>query len=79
MVLIGNGQKRDNQMPETLKLNKGEQEALRKKSIELNKMLIKMDKAPIRESELAHIILDKTISYVTVSPSGNITIGEMDS
>lgn len=74
MVICRNDQKRDSQMPVTLKLSKAEQEGLRKKSIEINKILIKMEKSPVRESELAHLILEKSMNYLNVSASGNIVI-----
>jgi hypothetical protein len=45
-----------------LRLSKAEQEALRAKSIQLNKKLINNDKMPLTESDLAHIILKKGIS-----------------
>lgn len=65
-------------MPETLKLNKQEQDDLRKKSIEINKVLINMDRAPIKESELAHIILAKSISYVKVGKSGTVIVDGLE-
>lgn len=61
-------------MPSTLRLSEDEQEQLRKKCIEINKLLIKMGKEPIKDSELAHIILRESITYVEVSQSGEIGI-----
>ncbi len=34
------------------------------------------EKAPLRESELAHFILEKSITYVKVSPSGEMIIDQ---
>ena len=42
----------------TVRLNDKEQEALRKKCVELNKALINKNLMPIKDSELVHIILD---------------------
>lgn len=64
-------------MPATLRLTQDEQERLRKKAIEINKILINKGKEPIRDSELAHIILEKSISYVKIGSSGEIII-DMD-
>lgn len=61
-------------MPKTLRLTDEEQEKIRTKSIELNKQLIMKDKAPIRESELVHLILEKTIKYVKADKNGELFI-----
>jgi hypothetical protein len=66
----------DSTMPATLRLNEKEEESLRKKCIELNKKLIAMEKSPIRESDLAHFILLKSISYVRVDKEGSLYIEE---
>lgn len=65
---------RGNSMPATLRLTTEEQEALRKKCIEINKLLIQKGREPVRDSELAHEILAKSITYVRVSASGEIYI-----
>lgn len=61
-------------MVTAVRLTTEEQEDLRKKCIEINKLLIKSNNMPIRESELVHKILEKTISYVDVTTKGEITI-----
>lgn len=61
-------------MPATLRLTNQERELLRKKAVELNKVLINRGLRPLKESELAHIILDKTIAYAKVGSSGDIVI-----
>jgi hypothetical protein len=61
-------------MVTAVRLTEEEQEALRKKCIEINKLLIKNNKMPLRESELVHEILTKTITYVDVNIKGEITI-----
>lgn len=61
-------------MVTAVRLTDEEQDALRKKCIEINKLLIKNNKMPVRESELIHEILAKTIAYVDVTIKGEITI-----
>ena len=61
-------------MPATLRLTNEEQELLRKKCVELNKQLISKGKEPIKDSELAHQILLKSISYVKINDQGKILI-----
>lgn len=57
-----------------LRLNKYEQETIREKSIEINKKLIAKNKQPVKESELLHIILKKTIKKVYVNENGEIEL-----
>lgn len=66
--------KGDGSMPETLRLTNAEQELLRKKCIEINKLLIKQGRQPIRDSELAHFLLEKSVSYVEISESGELKL-----
>ena len=61
-------------MAENLRLTKKEQKELSKKCIEINKILVSKEKAPLRDSELAHIILEKTISYVKVNNRGDVIV-----
>ena len=61
-------------MVTAVRLTTEEQEELRKKCIEINKLLIKNNNMPIRESELVHKILEKTIGYVDVTSKGEIII-----
>jgi hypothetical protein len=61
-------------MPTSIRLSVDEQEQLRKKSIEINKMLIKAGLEPLKDSELVHKILNKSISYATVGRSGEIVL-----
>ena len=60
----------------TVRMNDKEQELLRKKCIELNKLLINRNLMPIKESELVHIILEQCISNVQVTASGNLKVVE---
>lgn len=61
-------------MAMTVRLNDREQEGLRKKCVEINKLLIQRGMQPIKDSELVHIILEQTIAYAELTPSGNIKI-----
>ncbi len=61
-------------MPATVRLNAEEEKALRNKCIEINKLLIKKEKMPLRESELIHIILEKTIRCVKLDQNGEVFI-----
>lgn len=59
-------------MPKTLRLSEKEQEDLRKKCIEINKLLVKEGLQPLKDSELAHKILEKSITCVRVDKKGEI-------
>lgn len=63
-------------MPATLRLSNLEQEALRQKCIEINKLLIKKGRQPLKDSELAHFILDKATNMVQVDADGDLKIEE---
>lgn len=57
-----------------VRLNNDEQERIRKKAIELNKVLVNKGLEPIRDSELVHKILDQTIESIEISASGEIIV-----
>lgn len=61
-------------MVTAVRLTEKEQEDLRKKCIEINKLLIRDNRMPLKESELIHKILEKSIPYVKVGASGEIII-----
>lgn len=61
-------------MPATIRLTNAEQEAIRQKCIEINKLLVKRGMPPMRDSELVHKILEKTVAYVQISASGEVVI-----
>jgi hypothetical protein len=63
-------------MAATLRLSNGEQEALRQKCIEINKLLVKQGRMPIKDSELAHFILERATPCVKVSASGDLTLDQ---
>lgn len=61
-------------MPMTIRLNDNEQEEIRKKAVEINKLLIQRGLQPVRDSELIHIILEQSIAYTEVTASGKIKV-----
>ena len=61
-------------VPTTIRLTTDEQEQIRKKSVEINKLLIKAGHEPLKDSELVHKILEKTIPYATVGLQGDVVI-----
>lgn len=63
-------------MPTTIRLSDKEQEDLRKKAIEINKILIKAGQEPLRDSELAHAILESGLPMVRIDNSGKIYLEE---
>ena len=61
-------------MADMLRLNDKEKELLRNKAIEINKKLINQRREPIKDTELAHIVLQSAIDLVEVSESGKVSI-----
>jgi hypothetical protein len=62
------------QMPTNVRLTQAEQEALRKKAIEINKELVKRGLQPLKDSELVHAFLERAISSLEVSASGQVVM-----
>ena len=61
-------------MPTNIRLTQAEQEQLRKKAIEINKLLVKQGMQPLRDSELAHKILEKSVPYAQLTASGEVVL-----
>lgn len=61
-------------MTDQLRLTKDEQEQLRKKSIEINNILIKNGHRPLDDPKLLHKILEKSLPYARVGPDGELWI-----
>lgn len=61
-------------MSKTVRLSDAEQEAIRQKAIEINKLLIKQGKQPLKDSELVHKILEKTVAYVRLNAAGEVVV-----
>lgn len=62
----------DTKMATNVRLSDKEQELIRKKCIEINKLLIKSNKEPLKDSEMVHKILELSIAYVNVNTKGEI-------
>ncbi|WP_204370276.1 hypothetical protein [Cardiobacterium hominis] len=62
-----------------MRINDLEQEAIRKKAIELNKRLVEAGKAPVKDSELVHAILIKSIKSAYLDSEYKIQIGLTES
>lgn len=61
-------------MVQSVRLNDQEQEMLRKKAVELNKILIQKGQQPIRDSELVHILIEEGMELIEVGASGKAII-----
>lgn len=61
-------------MATNVRLTQAEQEAIRQKAIEFNKLLIKQGRQPLRDSELVHKILEKSVPYARLTESGEVVI-----
>lgn len=55
-----------------LRIKEVQSENLRKKCIEINKILISMNKEPLKDSEIAHKILDIGIKSIFVNKYGEL-------
>lgn len=66
--------KKGQEMPATLRFKPLETEWLRKKSVELNKVLIGNEKKPVTESELAHMVLEMALPNLKVDKNGDFYI-----
>ena len=62
-------------MATTMRINDMEQEAIRKKAVELNKKLVEAGKAPLKDSELVHAILIKSIKSAYLDAEFKIQVG----
>ena len=61
-------------MVKSVRINDQEQEMLRKKAVELNKILIHKGQQPVRDSELVHILVEQGLELLEVSNSGSVKI-----
>lgn len=57
-----------------LRLNEEEVERVRVKAIEINKKLIRLEKEPVKDSELMHIILKLGTENIIVNKNGDFEI-----
>jgi hypothetical protein len=63
-------------MPMTVRLNDDEQDLIRKKAVEINRLLIQKGKQPIRDSSVVHIIIEQAIDLLEVTASGDVRIAK---
>ena len=59
-------------MIKMLRIKEIQSESIRKKCIEINKILISMNKEPMKDSEIAHKILDIGIKSIFVNKYGEL-------
>lgn len=59
-------------MIKMLRIKEIQSENLQKKCIEINKILISMNKEPLKDSEIAHKILDIGIKSIFVNKYGEL-------
>jgi hypothetical protein len=59
-------------MIKMLRIKEVQSENLRKKCIEINKILISMNREPLKDSEIAHKILDMGIKSIFVNKYGEL-------
>jgi hypothetical protein len=57
-----------------LRLNDEEVEKVREKAIEINKKLIRLEKEPVKDSELMHVILRLGTENIIVNKDGELEI-----
>lgn len=57
-----------------LRLNDEEVESVREKAIEINKKLIRLEKEPVKDSELMHVILKLGTKNIIVNKDGEFEI-----
>jgi len=58
----------------SIRLKKNEEENLRKKSIEINKILINSNRKPLTESELLHEIIEEGLKRIEAGVENNTTM-----
>jgi len=62
------------EMAQMLRLNEKEKELLRNKAVEINKVLINKKLEPVKDTELAHIVLEQGIDLIEITESGKLII-----
>ena len=61
-------------MPVNLRLSKNEEKLTRERCIEINKIFVNSGFAPLRDSELLHKVLERTLPNVKADSKGGIYI-----
>lgn len=65
-------------MSKLVRLSESEQEAIRLKALEINKLLLKKGLQPLKDSELVHRILDLSIAYTQMNADGSLFLSCVD-
>lgn len=65
---------KDKNMIKMLRIKEDESEKLRAKSIDINKTLISMNREPLKDSEIAHKLLQLALKIATVNKYGELEI-----
>lgn len=73
-ILLSGDHMDQTKMPATIRLSNAEQEAIRQKCIEINKLLVKRGQTPMRDSELVHKILEKSVGCAQVDAEGEVVL-----
>jgi hypothetical protein len=63
-------------MASQLRLKDAEQEKIRKKAIEINKLLVREGWEPLKDSEIVHTIIDLGLDMAEVNRQGKIVLVE---
>ena len=63
-------------MAQMRRLNDREKELLSNKAVEINKILINKKLEPVKDTELAHIVLEQGIDLIEITESGKIIIAK---
>lgn len=58
----------------TLRIKDIQQEKIRQLAVAFNKRLVQMGKQPLRDSELAHALLDEALEKAMLDEVGNVAI-----
>lgn len=61
-------------MVQSIRLTDTEQAQLREKAVEINKILINLHCEPLKDSALAHKVLEMALEYVEIAPSGELVL-----
>lgn len=59
---------------QTLRIKESQSEILRRLSVNINKKLVQLGKQPMKDSELAHALLNEALERATIDDDGNVTI-----
>ena len=61
-------------MTSNVRLKVSEQEALRRKAIEINKELVKRNMQPLTDSQLIHVVIEAGIKRIVLGERGEVII-----